>query len=192
MFCLCTVKKDFILSALIIADNSTACSKDNVILSCTRVQFLSIQDNHWKTADVSQCHHDNAEIPHWRCVTSQCFWLAKICFIQWEALCRSGRRCVISMESLCLFLRHHFCRVLTSWHVTCFLPLIQDSSNLNFYFWKATKFTGVLFGGLRRVPAYKHLKSICKYLWLCRAETLSNFEAHYLFLGAYFTVLIYV
>ena len=92
LFCLCKVKKDFILSALIIADNSTAYSKyyykqelvllpvynwhqvlkDNVIslqLSCTVPEFnfffvKQIQDKHEKTADISQCHHNNAEIPY--------------------------------------------------------------------------------------------------------------------------------
>lgn len=60
LFCLCKVKKDFILSALIIADNSTVYSKyykQELVLLPVFCLVKQIQDKHEKTVDVSQRHH---------------------------------------------------------------------------------------------------------------------------------------
>ena len=74
----------------------------------------------------------NAEIPYWWHITSQIWvrafhWL-KICFIQSEALSRSGWWRIISIEFLCSFLRCHFVGkpVGGSRNVCCFPMLIAN------------------------------------------------------------------
>ena len=81
-------------------------------------------------------HTDDASLPR----SGYCFWLAKICFNQSEALPRSGWQRVISMEFVHLFLKRHFagkpkCRLFSgaTRAVAVFFSLLPLRGSLEFY-----------------------------------------------------------